>query len=444
MSIPTTDAEYNKASRYLQQKVIIYFPGITPVVVTRDDYLISTGTLEEAHATSGSIPFGKVSSNELNIKLSSPNGLFAPSNKLSPYYSKMIRGVKIELYTRPVPDPIEYDWDPMGVYYVTTWSAQVTGITADITANDKLYDVFKLSQIVYPIKREISYHDFYSEVFAALGITAEIDVLLTNKLRYAYIMQANKDFLSELGVGALSDCYCKHNGNIVVNYLYKQRVLRATITDGDQIIDATINQTIDMSYDGSEVTCNLPQESAEQNVLSVKNFSVSASATETTTMLLSSTPLIRMSKVATTGAPQVHVINVNATPSEVTFEVQNPNASPYGINIDFFGTIINTYKVTYKDEGVKLLSIDNKYMQSFLYASMVKDYLHKYVSSELPILSLNVRGNPKWELGDKLRIVSERYHLDFTGILISNKSTYDGSFSSALKLIDATLLEGVI
>jgi len=151
-----------------------------------------------------------------------------------------------------------------------------------------------------------------------------------------------------------------------------------------------------------------------------------------------------MSKVATTGAPQVHVINVNATPSEVTFEVQNPNASPYGINIDFFGTIINTYKVTYKDEGVKLLSIDNKYMQSFLYASMAKDYLHKYVSSELPVLSLNVRGNPKWELGDKLRIVSERYHLDFTGILISNKSTYDGSFSSALKLIDATLLEGVI
>ena len=155
MALKTTDDNYNASTRYLEQKAIIYFSSSNILEITRDNYLITSSALEEAHSRSGSVPFGGVTSNELSLELLNEGGIFSPTNNKSPYYGLMKKGIKIELFIRPVVESEnedeQYEWDPLGVYYITDWQAKVTGMIATIVANDKLYKAFNKDLTTLPI-----------------------------------------------------------------------------------------------------------------------------------------------------------------------------------------------------------------------------------------------------------------------------------------------------
>ena len=86
MGVLSTDADYNAESRWLEQKVVIHFSGMTPLEVTKDNLLITTSILEESHSNNGASPFGGVTSNELTMELLNEDSIFSPTNVNSPYY----------------------------------------------------------------------------------------------------------------------------------------------------------------------------------------------------------------------------------------------------------------------------------------------------------------------------------------------------------------------
>ena len=446
MSLVTSDDVYNSETRYVEQKAIIYFSSSNVLSITRDNYLVTSSMLEEAHSQSGSVPFGGVTSNELSLELLNENGIFSPTNKTSPYYGLMKKGVKIELFIRPVveteDEEQQYEWDPLGVYYVTDWQAKATGLIATVIANDQLYKAFNKDLKTLSICRDMTQKEFYQYIFNNLNIKGDIDDTLNAVLKYAYINQETKELLSTLNLSALADCFCKHDGTIKVQDLVNVGEIRATITDANQIISANIEQSLVYNYDGVNITYNLPQESDPVNVLSLKDVVVPEGISERNNVSLTGTPLLRLCYSILKGA-KARITNLTATTFTIDITIENEGEEATDCLIDIYGTTLVNNEMTIGLETENPLAINNQDIQGENYAQMIYSRLKAYITNQLPILELEVRGNPKFELGDIIQADSDKYELHYTGILVKQVFDYDGSLKSTITLLNTSILKGV-
>ena len=446
MALKTTDDNYNASTRYLEQKAIIYFSSSNILEITRDNYLITSSALEEAHSRSGSAPFGGVTSNELSLELLNEGGIFSPTNNKSPYYGLMKKGIKIELFIRPVVESEnedeQYEWDPLGVYYITDWQAKVTGLIATITANDKLYKAFSKDLTALPISRNKTQKEFYEYIFDNLGLQGDIDKTLNTLIRYAYIDRSTKELLSMLNMSALADCFCKHDGTLKVQHLTNIPALRATITDNDQVLSVKIEQSLDYDYDGVNLVYNLPQESNVQCVLSLKDMIIPKGISKRNNVSLTGTPLLKLCYSILSGV-KAHISSIEATPVSVNFSIDNPEIETEDCTVDIYGTLLVNNEITLGKEVENCLVINNLYIQESTYADIVYNHLNAYIRNLLPILELEVRGNPKLELGDVIQVDSDKYNLHYKGLLIRQTFDYDGSLKSTITLLNTSILGGV-
>lgn len=446
MSLITTDADYNNETRCLEQKVVIHFSNITPLEITRDDYLITSSVLEEMHSQSDTIPFGNVTSNELSIELLNEEGIFSPTNTNSPYYGLMKKGIKVELFIRPVVDSedesLQYIWDPLGVYYISDWQAKITGLIATITANDQLYNINTKDLTVLPVNRNIIQKEFYQYIFTNLGLQGNIDETLNDIIKYAYINKDTKKALSELNISSLSDCFCNHTGDVIVQHLINLKDIRAQITDADQIIEADIQQTLISTYNGVNVTYNLPQESDIQNVLSLKDVIIPGGISSRKNILLTGTPLLKLSYSLLKGV-KAHIINMLATATSIDITTDNLNETTEGCTIDIYGTLLVNNEISIGSESTNALILSDMFIQDDVCAEQIYNHLQAYINNTLPILNLEVRGNPKLELGDVIQVDSTKYNLHYTGILIKQKFEYDGSLKGSMSLLNIDILREV-
>lgn len=446
MALKTTDDNYNASTRYLEQKAVIYFSSSNTLEITRDNYLVTSSVLEEAHSQSGSAPFGGVTSNELSLELLNEGGIFSPTNNKSPYYGLMKKGIKIELFIRPVVDSEDedeqYEWDPLGVYYVTDWQAKVTGLLATITANDQLYKAFNKDLTTLPISRNMSQKAFYEHIFDNLNLRGEIDNTLVAVLKYAYISQNTKELLSTLNMSALADCFCMHDGTLKVQHLTNLGPVRASISDSDQILVADIEQSLVFGYDGANVTYNMPQESDVQNVLSLKDISIAEGTSTRNNVSLTGAPLLKLCYSILRGV-KARITSLVANPVSINITTFNENETTDNCTIDVFGTTLVNNEVTIGLETDNPLKISNQYIQDDNYARIVYNHLKAYVNNLLPILELEVRGNPKFELGEIIQADSDKYELHYTGILIKQTFDYDGSLKGTITLLNTNILKEV-
>lgn len=441
--ISATDAEYNARTRSTEFKVELYLYGDLrePLIIDRDNFLIDCGLLEETNSEDSS-PFGNVTANEVSIRLMNTDGIFSPTNTSSPYYGYIKHGIKLNVFIRPAGNgTTEYNWDKLGEFYVTDWDAALTSLTADITAADKLYSVFEQPDIKVSVLRDVTYMAFFTYIFNLLGESVSVDNTLVRMLTMAYSKDTNKELLNKATVGALSNCFCNHNGDVVVQSIIKQRPLRATLTDEDQIIDAGASQSSDTSYTGTSVTCNAPSESAPVELLSVQEFVVPVGTVQHNPISLSEYPMIRLISASLIGTRDAYVENIRGTSTDVVITTSNALNTESQMALKIIGTHIINTATTLSDNSTTDLVIDNPYVQTSEYAAYYKRVLQKYISSEMPVITVQVRGNPLLNLGDKIRIISEKYLLDFTGIIIRQELRYNGALSGTLTLLSDAILE---
>ena len=380
------------------------------------------------------------------MELLNEGGIFSPTNNKSPYYGLMKKGIKIELFIRPVVESEnedeQYEWDPLGVYYITDWQAKVTGLIATITANDKLYKAFSKDLTALPISRNKTQKEFYEYIFDNLGLQGDIDKTLNTLIRYAYIDRSTKELLSMLNMSALADCFCKHDGTLKVQHLTNIPALRATITDNDQVLSVKIEQSLDYDYDGVNLVYNLPQESNVQCVLSLKDMIIPRGISKRNNVSLTGTPLLKLCYSILSGV-KAHISSIEATPVSVNFSIDNPEIETEDCTVDIYGTLLVNNEVTLGKEVENCLVINNLYIQESAYANIVYNHLNAYIRNLLPILELEVRGNPKLELGDVIQVDSDKYNLHYKGLLIRQTFDYDGSLKSTITLLNTSILGGV-
>lgn len=439
-----TDEDFNAHSRCILLKLDIFFDGLQkdPLTVTREDYLIDAELLEEASAEDNN-PLGAISANELAFSLYNANGIFSPTNPESPYYGKIKVNVPIIPYMKPdMDDGTNTNWIKMGVYYVSDWNATITGAAASITANDKLQQVFLEPAPVIPVGLNKTQAAFFQEVFDALGYAAKISQDLNATLLYTFTEGEQKKFLQEMLQGAIAYCTCDKNGGIVIEPLDSTRPLRATLTDADQIISVDAEQSIVKTYGGVELTYVLPQLTEAIQLLEIKEANVPAGIFTHNKVAFSKGPAKVITNVcAITENKEVAIVDYVNSPWDITLITKNESTTKatsdlavYGIAVDFVETILT-------DNVSNVLKVKNRYIQSTEYAIKYKEMLEAFVNSDMPTLTLQVRGNPLLNVGDKIRVQSERYNLDFTGVLQRINYKYVGSLSCEITLLNSDILE---
>lgn len=438
-----SDADFNAQSRELHMKLEIFFDGLDkdPLVVTRENYLIDCNLLEEASAESNN-PLGAISSNELSFNLFNKQGMFSPTNKVGPYSGKIKTGLPIKPYIRP--NIAGVSWVQMGLYYVSDWNATITGAAASVVANDKLQSVFLEPTPAIPVELNQSFKQLLQRIFKALGYDVIVSDDLDELLLYSFIEGKPVEFLQEIMQGATSYCTCDKNGNIRIEQLNRFTDVRATITDSDQIISVDAKQSIIKSYGGVELTYSLPQLTEQVQVLLAKDLSVPVGIYTHNKMSFSKGPVKRINNLyALSDNHNIFVLDYENTPWDLTFTTQNDSPTVGLADIAVYGIAVDFVKAVLTDGSTNVLKADSRYIQNTAYATKYKKILNAFVSSDMPTLTLSVRGNPLFNIGDKIRVVSNNYNLDFTGFLQRINYDYTGSLSCKITLLNTSILEEV-
>lgn len=436
----STDLMYNADSRYLHVMYKIYFPAVSALEVTRENYLMSSTGLDELYKASNS-PYGDITSNEITITLYNDSGMFNPSNTDGQYYGLIKNGVRIEAFVRP--DEVD-EWDKLGTYFVTEWYTSSDGMSAYITANDKLHSVINGSVPSMPVYRKVPVVDFLNDYFGYFNLTVTVDEYLEDVIiPYVYTSEHtdNKAFLTDLMKGINADCFCDHDGNVRILSKVSKRDLRATLTDNDQIISIMIKQSTTTSYDSSTVTYNKCQESAEQTLVEITELPLEPGVNSTGKLTLSKHPVLCIKSLKTVGSSSAKITSFKATAKDFVGSVQSTDV----VSVDFSvkGTLLEKVAMTLGESGDAPLEIKSEFIQEEDRARTIKNYADAYISTHTPTLELTIRGNPKLQLGDKVLVSSSKYKIEYTGIIFKASYEYVGSLSAHLTLIDASALEEV-
>ena len=437
------DQDFNTPSRQIVMRLDIFFDGLQsdPLIITKDNYLIDATLLEEIGAEDSN-PLGTISANELSFSLYNSDGIFSPTNTNSPYYGKIKTNVPIIPYMRPeTTDNTEVNWIKMGEYYVSNWSASVTGIDAVITAEDGLQQVFLKKSPSIPVGLNKKQAEFFQEVFNALGYTAKISRDLNAVLLYTFTEGEQKSYLQEMLQGAIAYCLCDKNGDIIVEPLNGSKPLRATITDADQIISVDATQSLIKSYGGVELTYVLPQLTEAVQLLQMKEVNIPPGVFTHNKVSFNRGPIKTVTNMyALTKDKEVTIIDYTSSPWDITFTTKNEGTQVlsdlvvYGVAVDFVQAIL-------ADSTTNVLKVKNRYIQNTEYAHKYKNILEAFVNNDMSTLSLQIRGNPLFNVGEKLRVQSDKYNLDFTGIIQRINYRYEGFLSCEITLLNSSILE---
>ena len=435
----STDAMYNARSRYIHQMFRIHFSSSKVLEVKRSEYLMSSSLLEELYKHTDS-PFGDITSNEITLTLFNDKGIFNPVNVDSEYYGLIKKGIKIEAFIKP--DGID-DWDQVGTYYVNDWVTSTTGTTADVTANDMLHTVLNGPVPQISVYRNIHFKDFIELYFRHFGLAVSVDEAIDYIIPYAYTCEYsdNKSFLLDLMKSALADCFCDHNGNIRILSKLSARVTRAKFTDSDQIIDVTVKQSITTNYDSATVSCYKCQESPEQTVIDLADLSVVPGLNSTGKLATSEYPILSIRSVKVNGAENVSVRNFSASASD--FECTLQSTTNASVSISAVGTSLVSTKMSFGEALETPLIVDSLLVQNEDRAELIKNYIEAYVKANMPIVELTVRGNPKIQLGDKIQIDSNRYKVQYSGVVTRVSYEYIGNLTCKMLLADASVIKEV-
>lgn len=446
----SVDSDYNSDMYGIELRLTLHFTAGS-LVITPDNYLIDADWIDEDGASSSG-PIGNITSGELAFSLYNVDNLFTPNNETGPYFSELKKGLKVTVEIRLVSysEEFEFLWDPVGIYYVSEWNATITSMTVDVIANDRLQTIFDATFKEIDVKVNYSYYKYLDALFLAQGYPAVVDASLTDKMVYAHCAGDSQKVFSKILVAAMATCVCE-NDVIKVASLVKSRELRATLYDYDQLVKVALKQQINMTHEDTAVIYNIPVLSDVEEILYRRDLVFKPGTHEEKNVAFSHLPLFKLHSVRTKcGGPFLHMERYSSTSTKLTYEITNREELDIEGDLSAYGVYIKRVEKTLETEVPqgeeqttrKVLTIDNDLIQSDDYAAKYRLFLDRFVNAKVPIVELQLKGNPLLRLGDKIKIVSAVWDVEYTGIIRKLRYTYNGNIHCDCTLFDASILEG--
>jgi len=111
------------------------------------------------------------------------------------------------------------------------------------------------------------------------------------------------------------------------------------------------------------------------------------------------------------------------------------------VDIQVLGSYLAESKFTTTGAG-ECINIDNMFIQDSMEATAYKNYVNTFVACNNKLLTVQIRGNPHIEIGNMILVVSNRYKLRFTGLVIESKLEYNGGLKGTITLLNQAALGG--
>lgn len=439
--LTTSEALYNSIDRAIEFKLDVYFDGNSnaPMEMLRSNHLVDLTILDEA-CYNGDTYMGVPSANELTATVYGSNGIFNVFNTSSPLYGKIKTGVKVCAYVRLIQldDSLDdYDWDPIGIFYISDWSSDLTGNTASLTATDKLADCITDTVTALSVAKDTTYLSYLSAFLLSKGIAASIKTSASEDLPYGYIDGSDSEFLKDFSYASQLFVYCNHLGNVEVRHaLINTGVTTHYLDDTNQIVSISSKQSVVLDYTDAYVSTYHTMLTEQTVLLELKDISVHNGDTlHYTNVAFNNSPVYSVIAlhVDCASGTTVDITNVQANPTSISFDVECTQGID-NISITIIGTAVIASR-TEAQNNATTKSIDCKYVEDQTRATQLSTVATSYLTEPFSTLELEVRGNPFYEIGDLACISSDTYGIEFTGIIIRQDYKYDGGLSAKLTVL---------
>lgn len=443
LNIPGIDPSYfDRDSRAITAKIEIFFDGLheDPLVVLPSNYLVDFELIEEAGAESNN-PLGSVSLNEFSFTLINYDNSFSPTNTQGPYYGKIKIGVIVKAWIKPNIDSIE-NWIPLGIFRVSDWSCKLGAGMADVACTDMMQDLLRAPIPEMDVLVNSTFKDVFTYVLHQYGYDdteIEVDELLTGIVQYAFVQFNNtSSYLQCMVEAAIAFISTTRQGKIAVKKFAATTPV-STFTDSDQLMSLNLEQSVVKTYDGVKLKFVLPQLSEVREILTVEELPLLSSRVEHD-LILFENPVYVVTGAYILCNDLAYIESYKASVRGIRLVTLLEEADSSVAKIVVSGKNIDLISQEIADTSGNILSVENSYIQSPEYAAEYKTHLEQFVSSDVPSITLNTRGNPLLEIGDTIQVSSQRYKTSFLGIIKRMKFKYNGALSCEMTLMNAEVV----
>lgn len=438
--MPGVSSYYDKPTRHILGKLEIFFDGYEnePITIDMSNYLIDYQVVEEASAEDKN-PLGAISANELTFTLTNFNSIFSPSNVNGPYYGKIKTGVMVKPYIKPGDDEV-VAWTPLGVYFVSDWNSKMGSATAFVTCYDVIQELLLSSMPDLDVKLNVTFTNYIKYVLSMYGFAnAEVDETLSALLPYGFVAyNETPDILQAIVEASMSVLMTTRLGSLAVKKLRRGTPV-ATFTDSNQLISVDVEQSIIKTYNGVKLTYVIPQLSEDREVLVVDNLGIPTGKV-THNLIKYSKPVFNISAVTLSGTVPSVIEKYTSTNFGITLVTRLNAEESASSKLSVTGKNIDLVEQELNDDLANMLEVYNPYIQVSEYADNYKASLTNFVNADIPVLELTVRGNPDITIGDTVEVHSNKYKIDFVGIVKRTVLKYSGNLTCNMTLLNAEVI----
>lgn len=444
------DSAFDKESRYISLTASIYFGGSeeAPLDVTRDNYLMDFSLLEEL-ASDAKNPVGNISSNECTFTLFNEDDIFNPKNVTGPYAGKIQSGLRIVVTAREEESMQDTN---VGTFYVTSWLAGLYKGYANIECTDKLGSILKLTMPSIDVHQDESVYAFFQRIFYSIGLT-DNDFVIDTSLQKVYIpfTYSKKGTVGEnlqaLAVSYMCNIFTNRVNQIEVLPILNTTEIITEVSSDNQLMDIDLEQSVLKTYTGARLTYALPHIGDCDNILSLPTYDIASGINQLKHLDISKGPVVLYSYCSIDRALKSRLTDAEGTPWDITLTITNSGVSVEQVDINIFGRLLtNNYTVLTTEISSNTLEstleVTTDYIQTKELATQYLQILKNYISSDIPFITVEARGNLSLDIGSVVTLKDIKHNLSFTAKVYRADYKYDGSLSATYVFLNLTDLGG--
>lgn len=416
---------------------------------TGDD-IIELELQEEREFTTGSLPIGNISANEITIRLLNADRRFDAGNTESQLYNLVKANRKIKAWLGvELPDKsIEYA--PLGVFYANDWDVPENSLDVTVTGLDRL-ELLSLDTFETDVLYDINLYDLASMILDDAGIINRyIDPELQSfVVPYAYFKEdtSHRECLRLIAEASLSQVYVDRLGTLRIegpSYLEENSQEPVTVITSDDYFDKNNPNNYEDLANYIVVKTQPLVATEEVEIYKTKEDepeTIGAGETKIITIFYEKKPAIDVIITLTNAPAGVVISNIKhyAWKADVTI-ISAGNGGEFGIlatgkplEVQGFETIVEQDSVSIREHGKKTYEFnENPLIQTSEMARMIAQKCLALSKDSRRDLDLNWRGNPALQLGDRIRVRDTRNaEADF--YTVSQTLTFDGGLRVTTK-----------
>lgn len=424
-----------------QAKIAEIFTILQQTYLGYDLFLIDL--LEEREFSTGTLPIGNISSNELTVRMSNVDRRFDPGNTDSKLYGLVQPNRKVQAWIGIEVSGGSIEWVPLGTFFCGEWSAPEDDIYAETTAKDRL-DLLARATFSGPVYQNISLYQLAVNVLSSTGYQYWIDTELQNYIiPYAYFDSLTcRECLRLIAEASLSQVYVSRDDVIRVEgpsfLASKSTICHDISTDNYLTKDNPANYSEIANYVKLITQPLTPVEKAKEVYKSDEAESIRAGETKTITVTYSSKPVIEAVATLTDATA--------ATITDVTYYAWGADITVHSLTADTFTIVVtgkplsvmNSKEIVAKDtSSIKRFGkmmyefSDNPLIQTATMGQAIADKCLELSKDARNDLDMEWQGNPALELGDIIQTPDSKTKALF--YVISQNFEWDGGLTCTIK-----------